>query len=142
MRRNLFRALLVATAGLVLSSAAFPLQLRVRAKVPFDFVLGEKVYLAGEYTLTNLTGSNYGVLIRGKEPAESGIMDSISCMSMKPSEGTRLIFHRVGSTYFLYQVWLKGRTDGREFLPNPNELQLTHNSSKSERVFVAADIVH
>ena len=50
-----FRILSVLVAALAMVSVANAQQPAVKADVPFNFVLGDKIYPAGEYTLQRLT---------------------------------------------------------------------------------------
>jgi hypothetical protein len=60
---------------------------------------------------------------------------------LRPAEGTTLVFQRLGDNYFLYQIWTKGSTTGREFTMSKAQVQLA-SSSKPELVIVAANISH
>src|SRR5271157_5420083 len=108
------RSILFALTVLLLATAAQAQQTHVNANVPFDFVVGDHTYPAGEYALKSLTNNNIVRIDDIQEPATNMVM-SIGCTSITPSEKTKLVFHRVGGNYFLYQVWVEGSLSGREF---------------------------
>jgi hypothetical protein len=55
-----------------------------------------------------------------------------------PSKETKLVFHRMGGLYFLYQVWTAGNDTGREFPKGRIEVQMAQNRETPEVVIVAA----
>ncbi len=54
--KNLRSALLALTV-LLLATAAHAQQTNVKADVPFDFVVGDRAYSAGEYTVKSMSQS-------------------------------------------------------------------------------------
>jgi hypothetical protein len=48
----------------------------------------------------------------------------------------------MGYTYFLRQVWVEGRTDGREFPKSKSEVHMAKNHTPSESVTVVAQLIH
>ena len=41
-----------------------------------------------------------------------------------------MIFHRIGNTYFLYQVWVADSAVGREFTRSKTEIRMAMNGTK------------
>jgi hypothetical protein len=129
------RSILVALAVLVMATAAHAQQ-RVTATVPFNFVVGDRTYPAGDYSISN----NSGVLqITNADKSE--MILSQACESNKPSANTKLVFDSMGGNYFLRQIWVAGEKRGRELSRSHAEAQLAENHVKSESVIVAANIV-
>jgi hypothetical protein len=110
-------------------------------KIPFNFVVGDHAYSAGEYTVKSLTQSG-AIRIDNADESEKGMTLSSSCSKGQPADGTTLVFQRMGDSYFLYQVWTAGDSLGREFPMSKKEVQLAKNYSKPELVIVAANISH
>jgi len=54
---------------------------------------------------------------------------------------TSFVFRRVGDEYFLYQIWIEGRTTGRELPAPKRETLLARNGEKSDEIIIAANIV-
>ena len=134
------RSILFAFTALLLATAAHAQSTNVTASVPFNFVVGDHAYPAGDYVVKSISDTGVPILIRNSDEAEKGIVLSGSCSSVKPSTTTKLVFHRMGGQYFLYQVWQEGNTTGREFPLSKRDIQLARNSSRPEIVIVAANL--
>jgi hypothetical protein len=132
------RSILAALAVLLMATAAHAQQTKVTATVPFNFVAGDRVYPAGDYTFSN----NGTVLqITNVEQAAGVITMSQGCESLNPSANTKLVFQHMGGYYILRQIWVAGSPRGRELPRSHTEVQLAQNNSKSESVIVAANII-
>lgn len=148
MKLRIPRTMLVAVAALAFGSAAYAQELNVRAKVPFEFVLGDKLYPAGEYNLqTVAAANNLSVYIRSVYPKnelkpEPALALTNLQTAATPAKRTELVFHRMGNSYFLYQVWVAGSEVGREFRRSNSETRMAMNGTKAETVLVAANIAH
>ena len=134
------RSVLFVFTALLLATAARAQSTNVTASVPFDFVVADQAYPAGDYAVKSISETGIPILIRNSDQAEKGLVLSVPCSSVKPSTTTKLVFHSMGGQYFLYQVWQEGNTIGREFRLSKTEKQLARNSSKSEIVIVAANL--
>jgi len=135
---NKLRVGFIAIAAVLMATAAQAQTTKVEADVPFNFVVGDRAYPAGEYTL-----SNQGAVLR-IESAEQTSMAGVlthACMEARPAKQTKLVFHRLGDTLFLYQIWVAGDNYGREFPRSKSEVRLAENHEKSENVIVAANLV-
>jgi hypothetical protein len=133
-------SLVLVAAALLFASTAQAQALHVKADIPFDFVVGNTVYAAGTYTIAPATQSSNALLLDGGDVR--AIVIPNQCSLTLPSKATKLVFDRMGDTYFLSQVWVEGRTDGREFPKSKNELQMAKNHTPSESVTVVAQLVH
>src|SRR5215468_5004444 len=118
------RSVLFVFTALLLATAVRAQSTNVAASVPFDFVVADQAYPAGDYAVKSLGDTGVPILIRNNDRAEKGIALSTSCSSTKPSTTTKLVFHRMGDQYFLYQVWQEGSTTGREFPLSKTEIRL------------------
>ena len=135
-----FSFILVA-ASLLLATGAKAQALHVKADVPFDFTAGNTVYTAGNYDIKGVFANDSALkLDSGNKMGQGWTMPHI-CSSVKPAEKTVLVFRRVGDEYFLYQIWIAGRSAGREFPAPKRETQLARNGDKSEEIIVAANLV-
>ena len=136
------RSVLSALTVLLIATAAQAQQTKVIANVPFDFVVGDRAYPAGEYSLISMTGNGAVIQIHNTQKAAPNNVLSHACTSTIPSAKTKLVFRRMDDTYFLYQVWVEGEPSGREFRRSRTEVRLTQNHEKPELVLVAANISH
>jgi hypothetical protein len=135
------RSILLALTVLLLATAAQAQTTNVKASIPFDFVVGDHVYSAGEYTVKSMSQNSSAIRIDNADESEKGITLSDACSSGRPATGTKLVFQRLGNNYFLYQIWTEGNSLGREFPMSKKEVQLAKNDSP-ELVIVAANISH
>ena len=135
---KIFRSFLIALTALVMASTAKAQQTNVKVDVPFDFYAGDRIYPAGEYRLSSMHSSDAIIRIDGSPEVQSANLPSNSCADTRPSTQTKLVFRRIGSNYFLYQVWAAGNSDGRQFPVSRAQMRLAENG-KSENVVVAAN---
>jgi hypothetical protein len=79
---------------------------RVRAEIPFDFMVGDKQFKAGEYYVERLRGIHSAgtLIIRGEEDNEAANFN-VNNVTDKSDEGARLVFRRYGNQYFLAQIY-------------------------------------
>ena len=136
------RFVLFALVVALLATAARAQETKVRASVPFDFIVGDRVYSAGEYYLSSMADNGAVIWIHSTEQATPIHVLSVGCASVNPSAKTKLVFHRMGGQYFLYQVWIQGQLSGREFPRSRTEVMLAQNHGNPELVIVAANISH
>ena len=136
------RSILFALTVLLLATAAQAQTTNVKASIPFDFVVGDHAYSAGDYTVKSLSQSSAAIRIDNADESKKGMTVSGACQKGQPAAQTVLVFQRLGDNYFLYQVWTEGNSLGREFPMSKAEVQVAKNYSKPELVIVAANISH
>ena len=134
------RSILFSLTVLLMATAAQAQQTNVKATVPFDFVVGNQAYPAGDYSVKSLSQNGIPILISNDQDSSKGITLSNTCTSVRASGTTKLVFHRLGDRYFLYQIWTQGNPAGREFPMGRTEVQLTQLHPNTELVIVAANI--
>lgn len=134
------RYVLFAVTVLLMATATQAQETKIRASVPFDFVVADRVYPAGEYFLNSKADNNAVIWIENSQ--ETALMHVLSneCSGITPSAKTKLVFRRMGDNYFLYQVWIAGNLSGREFPKSHTEVQLAQNHRKPELISIAANI--
>jgi hypothetical protein len=136
------RSILLALTVLLLAAAAQAQTTNVKASIPFDFVVGDHAYSAGEYTVKSISQSSPAIRIDNADESEKGIALANACEKLQPATQTTLVFQRLGNNYFLYQIWTEGNSAGREFRMSKTQVQLAKNYGKPELVMVAANISH
>ena len=145
MKLNISRIMLLALAPLVFGSAAHAQEINVRARVPFDFVLGDTVYPAGEYTIQTAMAKTSFLSINNQGRTSQSLTPSFPCISSQqviPANRAKLVFRRIGNTYFLFRVWVGGSSVGREFPSSHRETLMVKNEPKTETAIFATNIVH
>ena len=86
MKLRISRTLMVAAVALVFGCAAYAQEINVRAKVPFDFVLGHKAYPAGQYAVQAASDNTYFLSVKNiDDKATQGLTSSHPCISSKPT---------------------------------------------------------
>ena len=87
--------------------------LHVVANIPFDFRSGSEMMPAGKYDIQTL--STHVLMVRGTTQNRGQLLIAMDALTLKPSAHGKLIFHRYGNKYFLYQVWSPDQPYGFEF---------------------------
>jgi hypothetical protein len=134
------RSVLFVLAVLMLATAARAQQQAVKADVPFDFVIGDRAYPAGEYTLKPALANTGIIRLDNTQESIARFVPSTKCENSAPSKSTKLVFRLMAGRYFLYQVWTEGSLTGHEFPKGRIETQLAQNHETPEVVIVAAII--
>ena len=142
MKRNLITILSLVVMSLLLNATAVYAQSYAKAEVPFAFNVGAKQLPAGTYEIRVLSQSPNLIMIRNPET-------TAAALSIARSEGPRdteskLVFDRIGTQYFLTEVW-KGSGTAGMIVPTSKheqemkkELQLAKSpAGGSEKVVVA-----
>lgn len=133
------RSALVALAVLLMATAAHAQTTKVTATIPFNFVVGDRAYPAGDYQF-----NNDGTILRVANTELASVSDVIlshACQEARPSRNTRVVFDQMGGEYFLRQIWVAGSSWGRELPRSKSEIRLAQNHEKSESIIVAANLV-
>ena len=133
---KILRSILAAFAVLLMATAAHAQSTTLRATVPFDFVVGDRAYPAGDYLFTN---NNSVLNITNTQQPKTAVILSNSCESVTPSTDTKLVFDRMDGYLFLRQLWVAGKYHGRELSRSRTETRLAQDHSQVESVTVAAN---
>lgn len=118
---RLFRIALYTTL-LVALSAAFAQTRRgdTIVDIPFNFVVNGQTLPSGHYIVHPL--DNGGLRISNGDAA--GVYVFAHTATRDSSDGSKLVFHRFGSTYFLSAVWTQGRQSGLELARSRAEREM------------------
>jgi hypothetical protein len=123
--------------GLLLAvSASQAQELRVKAQIPFDFVVGNKVLPAGEYMVLH-AGAQQAIMIRSNDSNDAVLSITLPCGSSATSDTTKVVFHNVAGRYFLSEIWAQGYAQGRQLPKSKMEVQLAKNNTTEEFVLAA-----
>lgn len=108
----------------------------VRADVPFAFTIANQTLPAGQYTVHKMNDMGY-LSIKGNGSALA-LSQSNAVQSANPQKLTKLVFHKYGDRYFLYQIWVQGEDRGREVPKTPLERELASNRRPNSVAVLAA----
>ena len=138
----------VATANAQLSNP-------IRAKVPFDFNVGDKKLPAGEYTFSRLLGSaaNKVISVSSADASAHVFQSTFAAHVLTPKDKSTLVFHKYGDQYFLQQIWTGGEQEGaqvpesrgertaRTQLAQTQQSNMSGKLMKSETVEIVASLL-
>ena len=97
------------------ASANAQLSVPVRAKIPFDFSVGDKKLPAGEYTFIRLSFINATTMLISSVDSSTRMFQSVFQDSVLTPKGeSTLVFHKYGDQYFLQQIWTVGEQVGAQ----------------------------
>jgi hypothetical protein len=101
----------------------------ITARVPFAFSANDQQFDAGQYEIRSL---NAFELLVSNTATHQNLLLSVASMGLRNIQSNgRLLFHRYnGNEYYLYQVWMPGRSEFSEFSPTRRE-QRTMHAAKS-----------
>jgi len=101
----------------------------IKANIPFDFTVADRQLPAGQYHIGRAQ-PNAGDLILAISNSD-GRANAMTrqVQTLEPQNATKLIFHRYGDQYFLYQVWPAGSTTGRAIPKSRRERQVERKSN-------------
>src|ERR1700759_1283038 len=92
---------LLAIANVAMAGTSFAQSTGVRANVPFDFTVGNKLLPAGTYTIKEQ--SDHVIVIKNHDKPISAI-SLVNGAGDRSPNGGKLKFHRYGSQYFLSEI--------------------------------------
>jgi hypothetical protein len=126
--KNQLRTLL-GLALLLVAGSAFAQTLRVKADVPFNFIVDKQTLPAGEYTLLSMDLAGRTISFRNADQKPVSMLQSVRCEKLDAAKSTKLIFHRYGDQYFLSQIWVEGRTSGHQLSITRQETEVARDSA-------------
>ena len=132
---------IAATMGILLGlsiAASAQTRNRIEATIRFDFVAGEKMMKAGDYSVTRISQNT--VMLRSADRKNSAIvLAPVSLHQRGDGSPERLVFKRFGSEYLLAEVWTDRDSDGRglDIVRSEQRLAKT-NGAKPQTVEVLA----
>jgi hypothetical protein len=123
--------------GLILALSAAPGhaqdEAKVKATIPFDFVVGNKELKAGNYVIESLLANN-ALQFRSEDGDVRQIAFTVPIETNRTGNHERLLFNHDGDQYFLSQVWLSGDENGRELIPGVQEKAAAKRSTSDQVV--------
>lgn len=98
------------------SASAQSLHYKMTANIPFEFTVANKKLPAGEYSVTRAQENSGDLVLQisSKDGSESISRLTIPVSTLEPKDDGRLMFHRYGDQYFLFEIWPAGGSTGRE----------------------------
>jgi hypothetical protein len=118
----------VATANAQLSTP-------IRAKILFDFTVGDKKLPAGEYTFSRLSGSsdNKVISVSGAGVSAHVFQSTFAAHVLTPKDKSTLVFHKYGDQYFLEQIWSGGEQAGSQVPDSRSERTIERQLAQTQQ---------
>jgi hypothetical protein len=132
MKKLAFNAFVLLSLCLPLSAVSAYAQgntLISRAEIPFDFSVRDRTLPAGTYSVTRIFPDV--LLIRSEDCQEAIVTLTMPVQAKEIPETGELVFHRYGETYFLFQIWVPGISDGRQLLKSRTERSIERDSAEN-----------
>jgi hypothetical protein len=120
--KGLTMLLLIVTVAFVTAVASANGQSRHDvAKIPFEFVVGDKTMPSGKYDVTAISGTGAVLRIQNTEQNQSVLRLTNTITHGSPADKGKLVFRRYSNQYFLAEVWSAGDTSGRQLMKSKQE---------------------
>jgi hypothetical protein len=138
---SLLCAILLVTV--VASAQGQTLGTRITANIPFDFSIGDKKLPSGKYSIGRIRQNSDDLVLSIEDQGgrSKAIRTSIPVLTRDITSKGKLVFHRYGDQYFLYQVWPAGAATGRQFLKSRSEREVQENLAANRSIGKAVEIV-
>ncbi len=118
--------LLLAAASVTLQAQERPI---LRATVPFAFTVENTTLPAGTYIVSILSPHNMMIKVQSADGRKAVLIAAIPARKLDPSNQMKLVFHRFGNEYFLWEQWsevhrdLRSGNRARELARNGERMQ-------------------
>jgi hypothetical protein len=125
------------------ASANAQLSIPIRAKIPFDFNVGDKKLPAGEYTFSRLSGfSDNRTMSVSSADARTHLFQSTFETSLLTAKNkSTLIFHRYGDQYFLEQIFSGGEQEGTQVPESRSERTIRRQLAQSQQSNMSGKVI-
>ena len=145
MRKHVCESLLALSFLVSMLAAAAPASAKsagdLRAQVPFDFYVGDKLIPAGDCAITSATSDDSGLRITSNGGRQSAItLTNLKSGSPNREAQPRLVFHKYGDQYFLAAVWGADH-DGRALRESKRESRLRKEMRVARQAGAAMETV-
>jgi len=101
-----------------------------KVEIPFDFSVGDKTFPAGTYSITRVFPDKSALLLSSEDQREAINILTHSVQAQESPKTGKLIFHRYGETYFLFQIWESDALQGRQLSKSRTEQSIEHDLAK------------
>ena len=94
----------------------------IRATIPFEFSVGDKILPAGEYRIQQVNASSDLAMLQVTSAnGEARVLIRVQSIRADRTSRTALVFNRYGSSYFLSTLAIEGATDAWQTLKSHAE---------------------
>jgi len=132
MKKNMLQ--LAALCLLAFTSTLALAQSRITVKVPFNFMVSDKTFPAGQYSVS-ASRNQLTVQDSNGRPIFIGIANAVS--GRRVGETGQLVFHCYDDRCFLSEFWTPTQENGSQLLPSRYEAELAKNRKGTEFALLA-----
>lgn len=138
--KSIFAAAILFLTGVTAANAQIADGGRISVSVPNEFVLRDKTFPAGTYTITRTpatTDSGSLLLIRGENSAM--VFDTMKSETAVPAGATQLVFDNVDGVSYLSGIAVQGTTARNEILKTKRQKQAFSAGTASQTYVTVAN---
>jgi hypothetical protein len=140
MRRQVLTLVAMATlvAAIMLTPAVASSRGLMSVKIPFNFIVKDKAFPAGEYTIGIVNSeSSQALSIRSADGNVGVIAQPLAAQSTRIQTESSVVFTLYGDRYYLSQVWTIGESKGYRLSKSGDEERLAKSIGPAERSTVS-----
>jgi hypothetical protein len=117
------------------ASANAQLSNPIRAKIPFDFNVGDKKLPAGEYTFSRVSGfsDSKAMSVSSADASTHVFQSTFEARILTAKNDTTLVFDKYGDQYFLKQIFLGGEQEGTQVPESRSERTVRRQLAQSQQ---------
>ena len=117
------------------ASANAQLSTPIRAKIPFDFNVGDKKLPAGEYTFSHVSGfsDSKAMSVSSLDAGTHVFQSTFEARILTAKNDTTLVFDKYGDQYFLKQIFLGGEQEGTQVPESRSERTVRRQLAQSQQ---------
>ena len=131
------RMLIVLASLLLAVGSAYAQSSRLVADIPFDFMVGNKVFPAGEYTVSPIGNDGLALALQNSDAKSVQIIMPNFCLSAQPQQESKLVFNTYGEHRYLSQIWNEASDQGRELRMSSREKEEAQVAQADHLVILA-----
>lgn len=114
----------------------------IRAKIPFDFNVGENKLPAGEYTFSRLSGDYDSKVMSISADARAHVFQSTFEAGVRtPKNESTLVFHKYGDQYFLEQIWSGGEQEVTQVPESRSERAIQRQLAQTQQSNMSGKVI-
>ena len=132
------KRMLIMLAGLLLAvGSAYAQTSRQVADIPFDFMVGNKAFPAGEYTITPLGSDGATLMLQNADAKREQAIMPHYVLAPETQQESKLVFNQYGNHFYLSQIWDQGSNQGRELRMSNREKEEAQVAQVNHLVILA-----
>jgi hypothetical protein len=124
MKKQILGAAVICWLAAGLALPASGQNATVKVKVPFHFLVGNKIYTAGEYAFSS---EKEKVILEKADGTRLMMLLANHVSGSSGSKNGKVVFECYAEQCFLSQVWVPGQDDGRQLLRSRREMRVGQN---------------